>query len=88
MLTAFAASVLLGVVATAPRAQAPERSPAELMDAVMLNREPIGGPFALTDQHGNSITMNKDGIELKSAKKFTIDASGDVEIKGSKVDVK
>jgi protein SCO1/2 len=33
-------------------AQAPERSAAELMDAVMWNREPIGGPFALTDQNG------------------------------------
>jgi cytochrome oxidase Cu insertion factor (SCO1/SenC/PrrC family) len=56
MLTALAASVLLGVVATAPLAQAPERSAAELMDAVMWNREPIGGPFALTDQHGRRRT--------------------------------
>lgn len=29
-----------------------KRSAAELMDAVMWNREPIGGPFALTDQNG------------------------------------
>src|SRR3954447_13332946 len=29
-----------------------ERSAAELMDAVMWNREPIGGPFVLTDQNG------------------------------------
>ena len=29
-----------------------ERSAAELMDAVMWNREPIGGPFALIDQNG------------------------------------
>jgi cytochrome oxidase Cu insertion factor (SCO1/SenC/PrrC family) len=29
-----------------------ERSAAELMDVVMWNREPIGGPFALTDQNG------------------------------------
>src|SRR5262245_39946537 len=29
-----------------------ERSAAELMDAVMWNREPIGGPFSLVDQHG------------------------------------
>jgi protein SCO1/2 len=36
----------------APVAQQSERSAAELMDAVMWNREPIGGPFALTDQHG------------------------------------
>jgi cytochrome oxidase Cu insertion factor (SCO1/SenC/PrrC family) len=29
-----------------------DRSAAELMDVVMWNREPIGGPFALTDQNG------------------------------------
>ncbi len=42
----------------------------------------------ITDQHGNAITMSKDGIEIKSAKDLKIDASGNVEIKGSKVDVK
>jgi Rhs element Vgr protein len=42
----------------------------------------------LSDQHGNTITLNKDGIELKSAKDLKIEASGNVEIKGAKVDVK
>ena len=42
----------LGGIAPSSLAQAPERSAAELMDAVMWNREPIGGPFALTDQNG------------------------------------
>jgi cytochrome oxidase Cu insertion factor (SCO1/SenC/PrrC family) len=58
MFTALAGSMLLalGMVATSSRAQAPERSAAELMDAVMWNREPIGGPFALTDQHGRRRT--------------------------------
>ena len=42
----------LGSAATASLAQAGERSAAELMDAVMWNHEPIGGPFALTDQNG------------------------------------
>ena len=42
----------LGGVTTSSLAQAPERSAAELMDAVMWNREPIGGSFALTDQNG------------------------------------
>lgn len=32
------------------------RSAAELMDAVMWNREPIGGAFALTDQAGKART--------------------------------
>ena len=42
----------------------------------------------LSDQHGNEIVLNKDGIVLKSAKDFKVDASGNVEIKGSKVDIK
>ncbi len=42
----------------------------------------------ISDQHGNAITMSKDGVEIKSAKDVTIDASGNVEIKGQKVDVK
>jgi len=42
----------------------------------------------IQDQHGNKITMNKDGVTIKSAKDFKIDASGNVEINGTKVDVK
>lgn len=42
----------------------------------------------IVDQHGNSITMSSNGIEIKSSADFKIDASGNVEIKGSKVDVK
>lgn len=44
--------------------------------------------ITLSDKHGNTIVMNKDGIEIKSAKDFKINASGNVEIKGAKVDVK
>ena len=51
------ALALLGVIALAllgaagaTLAQKSDRSAAELMDAVMWNREPIGGPFALIDQ--------------------------------------
>jgi Rhs element Vgr protein len=44
--------------------------------------------ISLSDQHGNKITMNKDGIVLKSAKDLKLDVTGNVEIKGSKVDVK
>lgn len=42
----------------------------------------------IADGHGNVITMSQDGIEITSAKDVIIDASGNVEIKGSKVDVK
>src|SRR4029079_18145178 len=38
------------------RAKKPVLSAAELMDAVMWNREPIGGPFALIDQDGKRRT--------------------------------
>ena len=50
----LAGLILLAIGSVSPSsfAQAPERSAAELMDAVMWNREPIGGPFALTDQNG------------------------------------
>jgi protein SCO1/2 len=34
----------------------PQRSAAQLMDALMWNREPIGGPFALVDHHGTRRT--------------------------------
>ena len=34
----------------------PQRSAAELMDAVMWNRESIGGPFVLTDHNGKRRT--------------------------------
>ncbi len=41
----------------------------------------------IADQHGNAITMSKDGIEIKSVKDVKTDASGAIEIKGKK-DVK
>ncbi|MBR0758383.1 SCO family protein [Bradyrhizobium jicamae] len=37
----------------------PTRSAAEIMDILMWNREPVGGPFALTDQAGHART-NED----------------------------
>ena len=46
------ACALLLVLGGAATAQTSKRSAAELMDAVMWNREPIGGPFQLTDQSG------------------------------------
>ena len=50
-------AMLLGLGIAAPAlAQAPERSAAELMDAVMWNREPVGGPFALVDHNGKRRT--------------------------------
>ena len=53
--TLLFAVVLSGLL----RAQEPERrSAAELMDVLMWNREPVGGPFALTDQAG---AIRRDG---------------------------
>ena len=42
----------------------------------------------ISDQHENEIIMSKKGIEIKSKKDVKIDAAGNVEIKGAKVDVK
>jgi uncharacterized protein involved in type VI secretion and phage assembly len=42
----------------------------------------------LTDQNGNELKMNKDGISIKTAKDLKIEATGNVEIKGAKVDIK
>jgi protein SCO1 len=39
-------------LAPAYAADAPARSPAEVMDILMWNREPVGGPFELTDHTG------------------------------------
>ena len=47
-----------------------------------------GQLIELSDQHGNKITLDKNGITLVSAKDFKVDASANVEIKGSKVDLK
>ena len=47
-----------------------------------------GELLELSDKHGNTITMNKSGIKIDSADKLTLSAKGDVEISGTKVDVK
>lgn len=52
---ALAALMLAGVTPLEAQTQS-SRSAAELMDAVMWNREPIGGPFALVDQTGKPRT--------------------------------
>lgn len=46
------------------------------------------GGISLTDQNGNSITLDKNGITITSAKALTITASKDVAISGSKVNIK
>lgn len=54
-------AALAAALATAPAAAVPaggpgSRSAADLMDALMWNREPVGGPFALVDQAGRPRT--------------------------------
>jgi protein SCO1/2 len=54
----FALSAGISLALPAPvRAQEPERSAAELMDVLMWNREPVGGPFALVDHNGKARTQ-------------------------------
>jgi protein SCO1/2 len=50
-----AALMLAGIAAVDAQTQS-SRSAAELMDAVMWSREPIGGPFALIDHTGKPRT--------------------------------
>jgi cytochrome oxidase Cu insertion factor (SCO1/SenC/PrrC family) len=47
------------MLAPACAADAPARSPAEIMDILMWNREPVGGPFELTD-HTGRIRTDRD----------------------------
>jgi cytochrome oxidase Cu insertion factor (SCO1/SenC/PrrC family) len=51
----LAALMLANIAPLAAQTQS-SRSAAELMDAVMWNREPIGGPFALIDHAGKRRT--------------------------------
>jgi len=57
----FRAACRVGVslwlmLAPACAGDAPARSAAEVMDILMWNREPVGGPFELTDQTGRART--------------------------------
>jgi protein SCO1/2 len=45
---------LVLTLAPACPADAPARTPAEIMDILMWNREPVGGPFELTDHTGRT----------------------------------
>jgi cytochrome oxidase Cu insertion factor (SCO1/SenC/PrrC family) len=47
------------MLGAAGAADAPARSPAEIMDILMWNREPVGGPFELTD-HTGRIRTDRD----------------------------
>ncbi len=48
------AGLLAALCAAAPAARGESpRSPGALMDALMWGKEPVGGPFALVDQHGS-----------------------------------
>jgi protein SCO1/2 len=48
--------VLWLMLAPAFAGETPSRSPAEVMDILMWNREPVGGPFELTDHTGKPRT--------------------------------
>ena len=52
LLVALALAALAAIAS--PRAE--QRSAAEVMDILMWNREPVGGPFALTDHNGTPRT--------------------------------
>ena len=57
-MTTLARIILItSLLAAAPASSAQDaRSPAAMMDALMWGKEPVGGPFALHDQHGRMRT--------------------------------
>ncbi|GCL60929.1 type VI secretion system tip protein VgrG [Pseudaquabacterium pictum] len=46
-----------------------------------------GEAIVISDKHGNKITLDKNGIAIESAKDLQAKASGDVVVKGSKIDL-
>ena len=57
LVVSLAVTLLVGSMPSALRAgDGAERSAAELMDVLMWNREPVGGPFALVDHAGKRRT--------------------------------
>ena len=57
MISIAHAGLVAALLAAAPAAsQENARSPGALMDALMWGKEPVGGPFALVDQHGRTRT--------------------------------
>jgi cytochrome oxidase Cu insertion factor (SCO1/SenC/PrrC family) len=56
--TRFLIALTLGLLVEegSPRAEPSQRSAAEIMDILMWGREPVGGPFALTDHTGKPRT--------------------------------
>jgi len=45
------------------------------------------GGITLRDKHNNEITMNADGISIKTDKDFTVEAKGKATIKGATVEL-
>lgn len=46
-----------------------------------------GEAIVISDKHGNKITLDKNGIAIESAKDLQAKASGNVVVKGSKIDL-
>ncbi len=57
-------------------------------DSQSVTLDEDGKFIELKDVNGNTVTMDAQGITMKSAKDFVIEASDTVTIKGKKVDVK
>lgn len=54
-------------------------------NTILLNEEE--GLVSIQDQNDNAISLNADGITIKSAKDITIEATGDINLKGMNVNL-
>ncbi len=60
----------------------------ETADGARVLLDDSAKSMELSDQNGNELKMDKNGITLKTVKDLKLEATGNVEIKGAKVDVK
>lgn len=47
-----------------------------------------GDAITITDDHGNSITMNGEGIVMESGSDMTIKSTGDINLEGVNINIK
>jgi phage baseplate assembly protein gpV len=78
---------LFGGGAATPSSDPKERTIQSRDGNALLLIDGDNSGITLRDKHNNEITMNADGISIKTDKDFTIDAKGKATIKGATVEL-